>query len=163
MNIGAARENQVSFFNRVDPFREAVKAYEQAADRYRDNKPLAADAVFKAGLAYHKQAQKAEYDQSVAGQAIATFNDFMILFPNDGRIPEAQRLIRELKTEQSRGNYQIARYYEKRKKWDGALVYYNEAALRDPNSSYAEEARKRMEDIRKRVTETAPPAPAPTP
>src|SRR5213082_2450033 len=38
MNIGSAREKQVSFFNRVDPFREAVKAYETAADRYRDNK-----------------------------------------------------------------------------------------------------------------------------
>src|SRR5205823_14518033 len=91
MNIGAAREKQVSFFNRIDPFHEAVKAYETAADRYRENKTVAAEALFKAGHAYYKQAQKAEYDQSVAGQAIATISDFMVLYPGDSRAQEAQK------------------------------------------------------------------------
>src|SRR6267378_2784551 len=139
MNIGGARENQVSFFNRVDPFREAVKAYETAADRYRENKAIAAEALFKAGRAYYKQARKAEYDQSVAGQAIATFSDFMVLYPGDSRAQEAQKMIGELKTEQARGSFEIARFYEKKRRWDGALVYYNEALLKDTNSQYAEE------------------------
>src|SRR6184192_3446712 len=102
MNIGAAREKQVSFFNRVDPFREAVKAYETAADRYRDNKEIASEAIYKAGYAYYKQAKKAEYDQSVAGQAISTFDDFITLYPSDPRAAEAQRLKGALKTEQAR-------------------------------------------------------------
>jgi len=153
MNIGGARENQVSFFNRVDPFREAVKAYETAADRYRENKAIAAEALFKAGRAYYKQARKAEYDQSVAGQAIATFGDFMVLYPGDSRAAEAQRMIGELKTEQARGSFEIARFYEKKRRWDGALVYYNEALLKDPNSQYAEEAKQHIDAIKKR-TET---------
>src|SRR2546423_14141862 len=105
MNIGAAREKQVSFFNRVDPFREAVKAYETAADRYRDNKEIASEAIYKAGYAYYKQAKKAEYDQSVAGQAISTFDDFITLYPSDERAAEAQRLKGALKTEQARGSF----------------------------------------------------------
>src|SRR5437660_2835703 len=98
MNIGAARYKQLSFFNLVDSFHEAVKAYETAADRYREDKTVAAEALFKAGHAYYKQAQKAEYDQSVAGQAIATFSDFMVLYSADSRAPEAQKMIGEFKT-----------------------------------------------------------------
>ena len=151
MNIGAAREQQVSFFNRVDPFREAVKAYEKAADRYHDNQAIASEALFKAGFAYYKQAKKAEYDQSVAGQAISTFDDFVTLYPDDGRAREAQNLKGALKTEQSRGSFEIARFYEKKKRWQGALIYYNEAYLRDPNSQYAEQARQRIDAIKKRT------------
>jgi outer membrane protein assembly factor BamD len=150
MNIGAAREKQVSFFNRVDPFREAVKAYETAADRYRDNKEIASEAIYNAGYAYYKQAKKAEYDQGVAGQAISTFDDFITLYPSDPRAAEAQRLKGALKTEQARGSFEIARYYEKKRRWLGALTYYNEAFLRDPNSQYAELAKQRMDAIKKR-------------
>jgi outer membrane protein assembly factor BamD len=153
MNIGAAREKQVSFFNRVDPFREAVKAYEKAADRYHDNKEIASEALFKAGYAYYKQAKKAEYDQSVAGQAISTFDDFATLYPDDPRAREAQDLKGALKTEQSRGSFEVARFYEKKKRWQGALIYYNEAYLRDPNSQYAEQAKQRIDAIKKRTEE----------
>ena len=157
MNIGAAREQQVSFFNRVDPFREAVKAYETAADRYHDKQEIASEALFKAGFAYYKQAKKAEYDQSVAGQAISTFDDFMTLYPDDPRSREAQNLKGALKTEQSRGSFEVARFYEKKKRWQGALIYYNEAYLRDPNSQYAEQARQRIDAIKKRTEQqTAP-------
>ena len=122
----------------------AVKAYERAADRYHDQAKVAADALYKAALAYKKQATTAEYDQSVAGQAIATFTDFMTLYPDDSRSPKAQKIIGNLKNEQARGNFEIAKFYEKRKKWKGARVYYNEVTIQDPNSAYAAEAAKRI-------------------
>jgi outer membrane protein assembly factor BamD len=157
LNIGAAREKQSSFFNRVDPFREAVKAYEEAADRYRDNKRVASQAQFRAGLAYYKQARKADYDQSAAGRAIETFTDFMTLYPNDARLPEAQRMITALKTEQARGDFRIARYYEKRKRWLAARIYYNESWRKDPNGPYSEEAKQRLDALKSRVEGTATP------
>jgi outer membrane protein assembly factor BamD len=151
LNIGAAREKQVSFFNRIDPFREAVKAYEAAADRYHDNGQVAAEAIYKAGYAYYKQARKAEYDQSVAGQAIATFDDFVTIYPDDPRVPEAQKMRNTLKTEQARGNFDIARYYEKKRRWDGAKIYYNEAFSRDPSGPFAQPARERLDALKKRT------------
>jgi outer membrane protein assembly factor BamD (BamD/ComL family) len=150
LKIGAARERQVNVFNKRDPFRESVKAYEKAADRYNDNREIAAEAVFLAGRAYAKQAQKADYDQSVAGQAIATLGDFVAMFPNDPRVPEAQKMAAGLKTEQARGAFATARFYEQKKRWNAALIYYNEAALKDPSSPQAAEAKKRMEEIRAR-------------
>jgi outer membrane protein assembly factor BamD len=147
MKIGTAREKQKKYAL-------AVKAYELAADRYHDRPQIAADALYRAGLAYHKQAQTAEYDQSTAGQAIATFTDFMTLYPNDPRVPEAQKIITSLRAEQAHGNFQTAKFYEKYRRWNGALVYYNEVLLQDPNSPYATEARQRIETLKKR-TQTA--------
>jgi outer membrane assembly lipoprotein YfiO len=149
MNIGAAREKQ-------SDYPAAVKAYESAADRYHDREKVAADAIYKAAEAYLKQAKTAEYDQNVAGQAIATYTDFMTLYPKDPRAEEAQQKIATLRTEQARGSLIVARFYEKKKQWDGALVYYNEVLVRDPQSKYAEEARRRIEEIKKRtVRQTA--------
>jgi outer membrane protein assembly factor BamD len=155
MNIGAAREKQENF-----PM--AVKAYEHAADRYHFHKDVAADAHYKAGLAYTKQAKTAEYDQSIAGKAIDTFSEFVTLYPNDPRVAEAQKTIESLRTEQARGSFGIAEFYEKKNRLDGALIYYNEVLLNEPNSVYAERAKLRIDRIKKRLSEQTPAAePAP--
>ncbi|MEW6303582.1 MAG: tetratricopeptide repeat protein [Verrucomicrobiota bacterium] len=148
LNIGTAREKN-------ENFPEAVKAYEKAADRYHDREIVAADALFKAGLAYQKQAKTAEYDQNAASQAIAIMNDFIGLYPNESRVPEAKKIIEALRTEQARGSFNIARFYEKSNRPEGALVYYNEVILKDPNSSYAAEAKERIEIIKARLGEKA--------
>ncbi len=147
MNIGLAHENPNGI---VHDYPSAVKAYERAADRYHGQKQIASDALYKVGQTYLKQAKTAEYDQSIAGKAIAAFNDFIALYPDDPRVAEAQKTISDLHTEQSRGSFSIARYYEKKHRWDGALIYYNEAVLKDQNSKYADEARRRIELIQAR-------------
>ena len=149
MQLGAAREKQKDYS-------AAVKAYERAADRYNDRPQVAADALYKAGLAWDKQAKTAEYDQGAAGQAISTFTDFMTLFPDDKRVRESEDIIDGLRTEQARGCFEIARFYEKRKKWSGAQIYYNEVLVRDPNSPHAAEARERIDEIKKRLETTSP-------
>lgn len=141
MKIGQAYEKRKKYG-------DAVKAYEKAADRYNDRPEIAGEALFKAGMAYFKQSKKADYDQSVAGKAIATFTDFSILYPGDERVVETQGLIEDLKTEQARGSFEIAAYYAKKKKWDAALIYYNEVLIKAPESSYADEAKVRINNIR---------------
>jgi outer membrane protein assembly factor BamD len=145
MNIGAAREKEKDY-----PL--AVKAYETAADRYQDRKDIAADAYYKAGMAYNKQAKTSEYDQNVSAQAIATFTDFATLFPEDPRVPGTVNLIKGLKTEQSRGNFQIAQFYEKRHRWQAAQIYYNAAMEKDPGSPLAEEARQRIDALKSKTS-----------
>jgi outer membrane protein assembly factor BamD len=151
MNIGAAREKEKDY-----PL--AVIAYAQAADRYSDQGKIAADAQYKEAMAYNKQARKADYDQSIAGQAIATFTDFMALYPDDPRVADAQRIITSLRAVEAQGNFRIAEYYEKQKRWDGALVYYNEVLLADAGSPLANQARLRIDKLKGR----AQAAPAPT-
>jgi outer membrane protein assembly factor BamD len=144
LKIGSAREKQANY-----PL--AVKAYETAADRYNDRPKIAAEALYHEGLAYDKQARKADYDQSTAGSAIDTFSDFMARFPNDHRVPETQKIIASLKTEQARGSFQTAKFYEKYHLWTGALVYYNEVLVQAPDSPYAGESRQRIDVLKKRT------------
>jgi outer membrane assembly lipoprotein YfiO len=144
MDIGAAREKQKDY-------QLAVQAYETAADRYSAQPEVAATALYKAALAWSKQAHKADYDQSAAGQAILSFNDFMALYPKDPRGPEAQKIIATLKLEQAKGNFSIAQFYEKGKHWDGALRYYNEVRRSAPDTPLAEEARKRIAAFQARM------------
>ena len=144
MKLGATREKQ-------EDYQSAVKAYELAADRYHDQPQVAADAIFLAGLCRQKEARSAEYDQGAAGQAIGLFTQFIALYPNDPRVSQAQKIIAALKTEQARGSFETARFYEHFHKWNGALVYYNEVLVQDPNSPYAPAARKRLDELKRRA------------
>jgi outer membrane protein assembly factor BamD len=141
LRIGAAHE-------KGRDYDLAAQAYEKAADRYNDQPMIAADALYREGLSYQKQAATAEYDQSMAGKAIATYTDFKTFYPDDARVPEIERSIALLKMEQVLGNYKIAQYYEKTKRWAGAVVYYNEVLQLDPNSPYATLARQHIEALK---------------
>jgi outer membrane protein assembly factor BamD (BamD/ComL family) len=151
LNMGAAREKQKALGFRTPDYSAAIKAYEVAADRYNDQPKVASEAIFRAGLAYQKQAATADRDQGTAVQAITKFTDFMSFYPSEPRVPQAQKIIASLKEEQARGNFDVARFYEKHKKWDGARIYYNEVLLQDPNSPFAAEARQRIDQLKQRI------------
>ena len=144
LRMGAAREKQRNF-------PDAVKAYATAADRYYNQPTVASDALFREGVSNARQAAKAEYDQNKSVEAIASFTDFITLYPDDRRVPQAQKAIAFLKSEQVRGNFEIALFYEDIKKWNGAVVYYNEVLQLDPNSRYAAVARERIEALKPRI------------
>ncbi len=144
LNIGAARE-------KGGDYAEAVKAYDTAADRYNNQPLVAADAMYRAALAWQKQAETAEYDQSAATQAIGAYTDFATVFPDDPRVPAAQAAMTKLKAEQVRGNFEIAKYYEKNRKWAGAIIYYNAVLQLDANSPLGTQARKRIEVLKPRL------------
>lgn len=140
LNLGLAREKQKDYLL-------AVRAYEKAADQYGDDPHIAAEALYRTGMAWYRQAKTAEYDQSAAGNAIDAFTDFIILYPKDPRVPRLRELIQAMRTEQARGALEIARYYHKRHKLDGARVYYNEVIRLAPESVYAEQARQRLAEL----------------
>ena len=142
--VGTAREKQKDW-------PAAVKAYERAADRYSDQPAVASEAMYKAGMAYLKEARTSEYDQTVASRAIATFTDFSTLYPDDQRVNDTQKHIESLRTEQARGAFHTAQFYEKRKKWRAAVIYYNDVLNKDASSPYADVARLRIEQLNKRM------------
>lgn len=149
LNIGAAREKQKNYD-------EAVRAYNVAADRYNNQPLIAADAMYRAGVAWEKQADTAEYDQNAAAQAIAAYTDFMVVFPDDSRMAAAQKAVTRMKAEQVRGSFAIAKFYEKNRKWAGAIIYYSEVLQLDANSPLAAEARQRIEALKPRLQGTQP-------
>jgi len=145
LNIGAAHEKEKNYA-------DAVKAYNTAADRYNGQPLIAADAMYRAGVAWQKQADTAEYDQSAAAQAIAAYTDFTVVFPDDRRVAAARDAITKLKAEQVRGSFEIAQFYESNHKWAGAIIYYNDVLQLDANSPLAAPARQRIEILKPRLS-----------
>jgi len=130
-----------------------VRAYETAADRYHDRKNVAADGLFNAAETYFEQAKSAEYDQGVARKALEAYHDFISLYPDDARVEGSREKMQHLRNEQARGAIKVAEYYEKKRQWAGALIYYNEALVKSPNSIHAETAKQKIEKIKARQSE----------
>jgi outer membrane protein assembly factor BamD len=147
LNVGAAREKE-------ENYEDAVKAYNTAADRYNNQPLVAADAMYRAAVSWQKQSDTAEYDQNAAAQAIAAYTDFTVVFPEDKRVAKAQAAIAKLKAEQVRGSFEIAKFYEKSRKWAGAIIYYNDVLQLDPNSPLAVQARQRIDVLKPRLQAT---------
>ena len=63
----------------------------------------------------------------------------------------AQERIKAMKVEQARGNLKVARYYEKRGKWAGANIYYNEVKDLAPGTEYAETALQKIAELQPRI------------
>lgn len=121
----------------------AVHAYEKVLDRH-PKLPIAEAAQFQIGWAYHTEAQRAEYDQNNANQAIGAFSDFLVKYPASKKADQAQQLRAELKGEQSKGLLQIGAFYEKNKNYRAASIYYNEVIEQNPRSDWANTAQKKL-------------------
>ena len=81
------------------------------------------------------------------------------MYPDDPRVADANKIIAALRLEQARGNFAIAQFYEKTKRYDGkpnydgALIYYNAVleVLRKPGaegSPLQEQATRRIAAIK---------------
>ncbi len=150
--IGLAYEKQRMYL-------DAVHAYEVVLDRYAKH-PMAETAQFQMGYAYKQESSRAEYDKNSANQSIAAFSDFLIRYPKSDKAEVARQYLGDLKQEQSRGLFTIGEFYEKRKKYGAALIYYNEVLEQNPQSTWAESAKDKITGLTalsKPATATATP------
>ena len=156
MNIGQAWVNkargfQISQNERHKNYLMAVEAFSKVADKYHDRPGVASEGLFAAGAAYQQQSLDAEYDQGVTHKAIDSFSDYIALYPNEEQVSTARERIKAMKVEQARGNLKVARYYEKRGKWAGANIYYNEVKDLAPGTEYAETALQKIAELQPRL------------
>ncbi len=136
LRIGLTREKQKQYI-------EAVHAYEKLLERYPTH-PLAEKAQFHMGYAYRSEALRAEYDQNAANEAITAFNDYLVRFPQTDRANEADKYLTRLKLEQSKGLFRIGQFYEKKKNYKAALIYYNDVIEQNPKSTWASAAKEKV-------------------
>ena len=131
----------------------AVHAFEKLMERY-PKLPLAEAAQFQIGLEYKKEAQRAEYDQNAANQAIAAFTDFMFRYPSSDKVPLAQQYQTALKQEQAKGMFRIGEFYEKNHYYKSAIIYYNDVIENNPESGWATQAKQKVAKLSPLATET---------
>ena len=107
------------------------------------------------GFAYKREAQRSEYDQNAANQAIMAFSDFLVRFPRSEKAPQAEKSLGGLKQEQSRGLFRIGQFYEHKKNYKAALIYYNDVIEQNPKSDWATAAKEKVAKLATRTSETS--------
>lgn len=145
--IGQALEKQAKY-------PEAIEAYQTVLVKY-PNDPIAADAQYQIGYVYQKESREGTYDPSLTQKSRDAYEDFNARFPNSEKAKQAKENMNMLAGRQTRGSYDIAKFYDKQKMYKAAVIYYNEVIKQQPGTSEAEASKARIEELKGTVGEDA--------
>lgn len=147
-DVGQALEKQ-------DKIPEAIAAYQTVQTKY-PNDPIAADAQYQIGYVYMKQSRaEGVYDPGAGNKARDAFEDFIARYPDSEKVPQAQENIKMLSGRETKGAYEIAKFYDKQKKYKAAVIYYNDVIQQEPGTPESEAAKARIEVLKGLVGEDA--------
>ncbi len=122
-----------------------------ALDRLVTNYPtsfLASDAYLKLAQTHYSLIDGPEYDQRATDDAITFFEDFLIQYPENQNVAQAEDGLTGARNIMSLSKIKMGDFYNfKRSRFKAAQILYNEAITIDPLSQSAEIARTRLERI----------------
>ncbi len=128
-----------------------------ALDRLVTNYPnsfLTSDAYLKLAQTHYGLIKGPEYDQRATEDAITFFEDFLIQYPENQNVDQAEEGLSGAKNILSLSKLKMGDfYYYKRSKYEAAKILYNEAITIAPLSKSAETAKERLEKIDSIVAE----------
>jgi outer membrane protein assembly factor BamD len=143
--------NVAQLHQRLKQDGEAIDALDRLINFYPDHL-LAPDAYLRLAQTHASLVTGPHYDQASTREAITYFEDFMILFPGDPGIREAEQGLDEMRSIYARSKIVMAEFYHyKRRNYVAARVLYNEAITAYPDSAVASLARERLQDVEQRL------------
>src|ERR1041385_2904143 len=146
-NIGLAREKQ-------NVPEMAIEAYQAVVNKF-PNEPVAADAQYQIGYMWMMAAQKGTTDASATDKARTAFQDFLLHYPHSEKAAQARANLDLLEHKATTSSYQVAKFYDKQKYYRAAVIYYNEVIRQQPGSAESNLAKKRIDQLRAKVGESA--------
>ena len=146
-DIGRAREKEGS-----QP--AAIQAYQAVVEKF-PNSPVAPDAQYQIGYIYLAASREGTKDIAAAANARIAFQDFLFRYPNSEKAAQARANLAQLEHKQTSSSLDIAKYYDKQKFYRAAVIYYNEVIRQQPGSTESEKARRRLDELKKKLGEKA--------
>jgi outer membrane protein assembly factor BamD len=146
-DIGLARQKQ-----HVND--AAIQAYQAVIDKF-PNDPIAADAQYQIGYIWYEAARRGTNDRAAVEKAQTGFEDFLFRYPKSEKAAQARENLEHLQQKSTGDAMKIAKFYEKKKSYRAAVIYYNEVIHEQPGSAASAEAQKRVDQIRAKVGPTA--------
>ncbi len=98
----------------------------------------------------YKASLEADYDQTTSKSATEKFEEIVKASPDNELSKKAKETISELKEKDAESNFNIAKYYEKRKLLDSAKIYYRYIIETYPDNKLAAKAEERLYIIDKK-------------
>lgn len=136
-------------------FEEAQKAFQAVIDDYPSSK-LVSQAKYQIAFCSMQASKMNQVNDEAAQRAIEEFRGFKESYPHDQKAVEAEESIRILREAKAKKAYDTAKFYENLNKEKSAKIYYQQIVSKYPDTSYAKEAARRVEEIVKQ--ENAPKA-----
>lgn len=133
----------------------AIHALDRIINSYWQS-VLTPDAYLRLAQTHASLVDGPLYDQASTREAITLFEDFMILFPGDPSVADAEKGLDSMKTVLANSKVRIGDfYYNKRSNLTAAKVFYNEAITIYPDSSVAKRAREKLDVIDGRLAQVS--------
>ena len=132
---------------------QAIAAYEEVISRYPTD-PTAADAQYQIGYVYLVESRTAQ-DKGAATKAQEAFEDFLARYPTSEKAAQAQDNLKTLQTRENSNAVKIAKFYDKKKNYKAAVIYYNEVIKEQPGTPDATAAQARITALKAKVGDTA--------
>jgi outer membrane protein assembly factor BamD len=142
-DIGLAREKQ--HLNDA-----ALQAYQAVVDKF-PNDPVAADAQYQIGYIWISAAKQGTKDIAATKNARLAFQDFLFRYPNSEKAAQARANLQLLENKQTTSAFNVAKFYDKQKRYRAAVIYYNEVIREQPGSVESEMAKKRIDQLRAKL------------
>lgn len=115
----------------------SAQSYARLAESFATDS-LADDALFRAGREYQVMWRKPDLDPQYGGEAAATYELLLGLYPDSELKDSATKQLGALQEMFATKDYLTGMQYIRRKAWDSAIIY-----LRDVVAKYPETARSR--------------------
>jgi outer membrane protein assembly factor BamD len=121
----------------------ASQSFQRLVDAFPDD-TLADDAALEAARSYRHLWRKPTLDAQYGETALASYRQFLGLYPASPLAPQGEKEINELEEWFAKKNYETGLYYLRRKAYDSAILYFRGVRDTYPNSPSARDAGLRM-------------------
>jgi len=146
-NLGQCLEKQAKY-------PEAIDAYQIVATKY-PNDAIAVDALYQVGYVLLREAREGSYDAASQQKAREAFEDFISRYPESEKVAQARENLKSLQGGATKGALDIAKFYERTKKYKAAVIYYNEVLKNQPDSPESAIAKARIDHLKQQFGEDA--------
>jgi len=140
---GTSRADSVFFYMGMNYFKQLD--YMMAASYFKNflelygNSVFAEDAAYLEAYSYYEISPKPELDQADSYKAIEAFQMFMIRYPDSPKLPEAQRILLELREKLMDKSFIAARLYYNLGDYKASITALNNCIADFPDTKYREE------------------------
>ncbi len=113
---------------------------------------LAIESFIETANIYVERAEQETLDPDWLELAHINYRKFQEAFPGEKRLQEVRSSIREVEEKFAEGLYEIGSFYERTKKPEAALIYYEKIVHKFPHTHMAKKVQKCMEKLQKKTS-----------
>lgn len=123
----------------LEEYVEASFEYQRVVEDYAQSE-WADDASYGLAMCYYNASLSADYDQAPSLLAVEAIDTFDVKYPADARGAELATIRTEMVERVAKQRLQTAQFYERRRRFKSARIYYNVVVDQFPGTSAASEA-----------------------